>query len=366
MAMSPNFWKGRKVLLTGHTGFKGSWLALWLQKLGVELTGFSLALPTNPCLFEAAGVANGMRSISGDIRILEQLEGCLQEHEPEIVIHMAAQSLVRRSYRDPIETYTTNVIGTAHLLEAVRSTSSVRVVLVVTSDKCYEIHELERGYREEEAMGGFDPYSSSKGCAELVTSAYRNSFFNLRNYQEHGVAVASVRAGNVIGGGDWADDRIIPDVVNAFQAGRPALLRQPDAVRPWQFVLDPLHGYLMLAERLVNHGPEFAGAWNFAPDDKDSRTVSWLADQLAARWDKPVRWDKQADEQLHETTTLKLDSGKARSRLAWVPLQPLETTLSWIVDWYRQYFASGDAREITLNQIGRYQALISTCETVTN
>ncbi len=361
MGMNPEFWKGRKVVLTGHTGFKGSWLALWLQKLGVELTGFSLDLPSNPCLFEAAGVASGMRSITGDIRNLEQLKGCLTDHEPEIVIHMAAQSLVRRSYRDPIETYTTNVIGTANLLEAVRGTPSVSAVLIITSDKCYENHELERGYREEEAMGGFDPYSSSKGCAELVTSAYRSSFFNRSDYQQHGVAVASARSGNVIGGGDWADDRIIPDIINAYQAGRPALLRNPDATRPWQFVLDPLHGYLILAERLVSDGAEFAESWNFGPDDKHRKKVSWLADQLATGWREGARWEQHRDEQPHETTTLVLDSAKARSRLSWLPLQTLETTMSWIVEWYREYLMTGDARKITLDQIRCYENLMESC-----
>ncbi len=278
--VSPAFWKGKRVLVTGHTGFKGSWLSLWLQSMDAQVVGYALAPPTNPSLFEVAEVAKGMTSIIGDIRDLEHLRRVFAEHKPEIVIHMAAQPLVRYSYIEPVETYSTNVMGTVNLLEAVRSTGSVKAVVNVTSDKCYENREWVWGYRENEAMGGYDPYSNSKGCAELVTSAYRNSYFHPEKYGTHGVAIASGRAGNVIGGGDWAGDRLIPDIVRAIMQGKPVNIRSPHAIRPWQHVLEPLSGYLVLAQKLYEEGAAYAEGWNFGPNDEDAKPVQWIVEKL--------------------------------------------------------------------------------------
>ena len=275
MVVNSAFWKDKRVLLTGHTGFKGSWLSLWLQSMGAQVTGYALAPPSNPSLFDVAEVGKGMTSIIGDIGDLERLRAVFAEHKPEIVIHMAAQALVRYSYVEPVETYSTNVMGTVNLLEAVRGTDSVRAVVNVTSDKCYENREWVWGYRENEAMGGFDPYSNSKGCAELVTAAYRNSYFHPGQYKEHGVAIASGRAGNVIGGGDWADDRLIPDIMRAITQGKPVNIRNPHAIRPWQHVLEPLSGYLLLAQKLFEDGPAYAEGWNFGPNDEDAKPVQW-------------------------------------------------------------------------------------------
>jgi CDP-glucose 4,6-dehydratase len=277
LGMNPSFWKHKKVLLTGHTGFKGSWLSLWLQDLGADVTGYSIDVPTDPSLYGAADVGDGMDSVTGDVRDLASLRSSVDKAGPEIIIHMAAQSLVRRSYADPVGTYDTNIMGTVNLLEAVRDVSGVRVIIVVTSDKCYDNEEHEQGYCEGDPMGGYDPYSSSKGCAELVTAAYRNSFFNNADFDRHETAVASVRAGNVIGGGDWAEDRLIPDIVAAFQSGRSPDIRNPQSVRPWQFVLDPLNGYLTLAESMWNDARAFAGAWNFGPDDSNAKEVGYVA-----------------------------------------------------------------------------------------
>ena len=271
--MNPSFWRSKKVFFSGHTGFKGSWLCLWLQQLGAEVTGYALAPPTSPSLFEVAHVAQGMKSLCGDIRDGAALAKAMREAVPDIVIHMAAQPLVRRSYLDPVETYSANVMGTVHLLEAVRQTQSVRAVVNVTSDKCYENKEWVWGYRESDPMGGFDPYSNSKGCAELVTAAYRNSFFNPAKYSEHHVALASVRAGNVIGGGDWAEDRLIPDILAAFEKSQPVVIRNPHAIRPWQHVLEPLAGYLQLAQKLYEDGATYAEGWNFGPNDEDAQPV---------------------------------------------------------------------------------------------
>ena len=273
-----DFWRGRRVFLTGHTGFKGGWLALWLQRLGADVTGYALDPPTTPSLFAVARVGAGMRSIINDIRDAETLAQAMREAQPEIVIHMAAQPLVRYSYQAPVETYATNVMGTVHLLEAVRQTDSVRAVVNVTSDKCYENREWVWGYRENEPMGGYDPYSNSKGCAELVTAAYRNSYFNPAQYSQHGVALASARAGNVIGGGDWAEDRLIPDILRAIAAGEAVNIRSPHAIRPWQHVLEPLSGYLLLAQRLIEDGPAHAEGWNFGPSEEDARPVQWIVE----------------------------------------------------------------------------------------
>jgi len=355
LVINSDFWKGKKVLVTGHTGFKGSWLSLWLQNLGANVTGYSLPPPTNPNLFEIAHVADKMNSIIGDVRDLEHLISCFAENKPEIIIHMAAQSLVRVSYDNPVETYSTNVMGTVNVLEAVRHTDSVKVVIIVTSDKCYENQEWVWGYRENEPMGGHDPYSNSKGCAELVTSAYRQSYFDAERYPLHGVAVASTRAGNVIGGGDWAKDRLISDIVNAFMEKRPVMIRHPNAIRPWQHVLEPLHGYLMLAERLWEKGPIFAEGWNFGPNEQDAKPVSYVVDRLAQLWGKDAYWKNDASPHPHEANYLKLDCSKAKSRLKWLPKLSLGTALEWIIEWYQSYCQNEDMRSVTENQINRYQ-----------
>lgn len=352
--MNPAFWRGKRVFLTGHTGFKGSWLSLWLQQLGAEVTGFALA-PHAPSLFDAAGVASGMRSLEGDIRDAGTLQAALREARPDIVIHMAAQALVRYSYANPVETYSTNVMGLVHLFEAVRATPGVRAVVNVTSDKCYENREWAWGYRENEPMGGYDPYSNSKGCAELVTSAYRSSFFNPDTHSQHGVALGSGRAGNVIGGGDWAQDRLIPDMMRAIAAGEPVRIRSPHAIRPWQHVLEPLSGYLTLAEHLYEHGPAFAEGFNFGPHDTDARPVQWIVERLCASWGDGAGWELDAAPQPHEATYLKLDCSKARARLGWQPRWSLADTLGHIVDWHKAHAGGADMRAFTLAQIGVYQ-----------
>lgn len=352
--MDTGFWQGRRVLLTGHTGFKGSWLALWLQKMGADVTGVSLDPPTRPSLYEQARVAEGMRSLRADIRDQQALLDIFREARPEVVFHLAAQSLVRRSYQEPVETYASNVMGSVHVLEAVRSTPGVKVVVNVTSDKCYENQEWVWSYRETDPMGGYDPYSSSKGCAELVTAAYRNSFFNPRSHADHGVALASVRAGNVIGGGDWADDRLIPDIMRAIEAGMPVRIRNPNAIRPWQHVLEPLSGYLALAEKLYSAGPEFAEGWNFGPADTDARPVQWIVDRLTRIWGEGASWELDGDSHPHEAGYLKLDISKVRSLLDWQPRWTLHQALEKIVDWQRAARSGADMREVTLAQIDTY------------
>ena len=355
--MNPGFWQRKRVLLTGHTGFKGSWLSLWLQSMGAQVTGYALAPPTNPSLFEIAEVGQGMTSVIGDIRDLPKLQSVFAEHQPEIVIHMAAQPLVRYSYQNPVETYFTNVMGTVHLLEAVRNTSGIKAVVNITTDKCYENREWVWGYRENEPMGGFDPYSSSKGCAELVSSAYRTSFFNANNYAQHGVATATVRAGNVIGGGDWAQDRLIPDTLAAFEQGRRVDIRNPYAIRPWQHVMEPLRGYLTLAEQLFEHGPSFGESWNFGPNDEDAKPVGWVVEQIAALWGTDSQWHIDNGEHPHEAHFLKLDISKARSRLDWHPALRLKEALALIVDWSKQRSAGANMRQLTLDQLRTYQTL---------
>ena len=298
--MNPVFWKDKRVLITGHTGFKGSWLSLWLQSMGAKVVGYALAPPTNPSLFEVARVGLGMTSVIGDIRDLVHLQVVLTEHQPEIVIHMAAQPLVRYSYLEPVETYSTNVMGTVNLLEAVRHTKSVKAVVNVTSDKCYENREWVWGYRENEAMGGYDPYSNSKGCAELVTAAYRSSYFHPEKYKEHGVAIGSGRAGNVVGGGDWAEDRLIPDMMRAISQGKPVSIRNLGSIRPWQHVLEPLSGYLLLAQELYGNGPEFAEAWNFGPNEDDAKPVAWILDNLTKTWGDGATWKLDGGDHPHE------------------------------------------------------------------
>jgi len=352
--VNAGFWKGKRVLLTGHTGFKGSWLSLWLQSMGAQVTGFSLAPPTSPSLFEVAKVAEGMTSIVGDIRDLSHLRAVFAEHQPEIVIHMAAQALVRYSYVEPVETYSTNVMGTVNLLEAVRGAGSVKAVVNVTSDKCYENKEWAWGYRENEPMGGFDPYSNSKGCAELVASAYRNSFFNSDTYQQHGVALASARAGNVIGGGDWAEDRLIPDIMRAISGNDPVSIRNPHAIRPWQHVLEPLSGYLLLAQKLYEAGTAYAEGWNFGPNDEDAKPVQWIVERLTQSWGEGSSWILDGGDHPHEAHYLKLDCSKAKAQLDWQPRWHLNATLDKIVEWQKNYLRGADMRAVTLAQIDTY------------
>jgi CDP-glucose 4,6-dehydratase len=352
--MDPSFWLGKKVFVTGHTGFKGGWLCLWLQQMGAEVTGFALAPPSEPSLFEQAGVAQGMASIIGDIRDGMAIMGAMNQAQPEIVIHMAAQALVRYSYSHPVETYGSNVMGQVHVLEAARQTPSARVVVNITSDKCYENQEWLWGYRETEPMGGYDPYSSSKGCAELVSAAYRNSYFNPAHYAEHRVALATARAGNVIGGGDWALDRLIPDIMRAIMAREPVSIRSPHAIRPWQHVLEPLSGYLTLAERLYREGVDFAEGWNFGPREVDARPVEWIVERLTTLWGEGASWRLDANPQPHEANYLKLDCAKAMTRLAWQPRWSLEQALRMIVAWHQGHLAGDDMRELTLAQIAEY------------
>lgn len=354
MVVNPAFWKDKRVLLTGHTGFKGSWLSLWLQSMGAQVIGYALAPPTKPSLFEVAEVGKGMTSIIGDIRDLERLRKVFAEHKPEIVIHMAAQPLVRYSYIEPVETYSTNVMGTVNLLEAVRQTSGVRAVVNVTSDKCYENKEWSWGYRENEPMGGYDPYSNSKGCAELVTAAYRNSYFHPEKYKEHGVALASGRAGNVIGGGDWAEDRLIPDIMRAITQGKPVNIRNPHAIRPWQHVLEPLSGYLLLAQRLYEEGAIYAEGWNFGPNDEDAKPVQWIVEKLTKSWGEGASWALDGGDHPHEAHYLKLDCSKAKARLDWHPRWNLDEALGSIIEWHRAHRDGKDMRELTLRQIGAY------------
>lgn len=351
------FWKGRRVFLTGHTGFKGSWLSLWLDALGADVTGYALDPPTQPNLFELAAVGGNIRSVAGDIRNFPRLKAAIAECRPEVVIHMAAQTVVRRGYQDPIETYSSNVMGTVHLLEALRQLKQPCAVVNVTSDKCYANREWVWGYREDEPMGGRDPYSNSKGCAELVTGAYRESFFPPASFQDHGVTLASARAGNVIGGGDWTSDQLIPDLMRAFLAGQSCLIRNPSAIRPWQFVLEPLRGYLRLAERLTKDPVRLACGWNFGPADSDARPVSWIAEKMAQLWGDHGSWVRDAGVHPHEDHYLKLDASRARAYLDWHPLLPLQQALDWIVEWYRAFQAGGNLRHLTQSQIERYQAL---------
>ena len=352
-----SFWNGRHVFLTGHTGFKGSWLSLWLNALGASVTGYALDPPTQPSLFEQAKVAGAVRSICADVRDFPQLKTAVAACRPDVVIHMAAQSVVRRGHEDPIETYSTNVMGTVHLLEALRQLGNPCLVVNVTSDKCYENREWVWGYRENEPMGGRDPYSNSKGCAELVTTAYRESFFPLASLERHGVAIASARAGNAIGGGDWTREQLIPDLMRAFLAGQPCLIRNPSAIRPWQFVLEPLRGYLMLVERLAEDAGRFASAWNFGPAEEDAKPVSWIANESARLWGNRASWRHDNGTHIREASTLKLDTSKTRVCLDWHPVLPLKLALDWIVEWYRAFQAGGDLQRLTRAQIDQYEGL---------
>ena len=351
-----SFWSGKRVFITGHTGFKGAWLSLWLAELGAEVTGFSLPAPTTPNLFAVARIRELTRHVDGDVRDLGALTAAMRAAKPEIVFHLAAQSLVRASYEAPVETFATNVMGTVNLLESVRHTDGVRSVVCVTSDKCYENRETGVACREDDAMGGYDPYSSSKGCSELVVSAYRRSYFNPERIAAHGVAVASARAGNVIGGGDWAKDRLVPDLMRGFAAGERPLVRLPDAVRPWQHVLEPLSGYLLLARRLAEGDAAAAEGWNFGPEEADAKSVGWVADRLAKLWGAGAGWDETGKPQPHEAAWLRLDCSKARNRLGWRPRWGLEEALRQTVAWGRAFANGEDMGDYTAGQIRRHSA----------
>lgn len=345
------FWQNKRVLVTGHTGFKGSWLTLWLQSMGANVCGVALAPPTTPSLFDLLDLAKHMQHNVVDIRNYDQVFQVISAFQPEIIFHMAAQPLVRLSYQQPVETYATNVMGTVHVLEAARRVGSVKAIVNITTDKCYENREWVWGYREDEPMGGHDPYSNSKGCAELVSSAYRKSFM-----QQAGIAMATVRAGNVIGGGDWALDRLVPDILRALQHQQPVQIRNPNAIRPWQHVLEPLSGYLLLAERLYQNGQQDAEGWNFGPRDEDAQPVQWIVEKLCEAWGNHATWSLQPGEHPHEANYLKLDISKARQRLHWFPRWPLQTALQHIADWHKAWLNGQDMRAMCLKQINLYQS----------
>jgi CDP-glucose 4,6-dehydratase len=352
VVVDPSFWRSRRVLVTGHTGFKGSWLCLWLQSLGAEVIGYSTGSPSSPCMYDLAEVGTAMTSIQGDIRDTEAVRDAFAAHRPEVVIHLAAQPLVRRSYVDPVGTYASNVMGTVNVLDAVRHTEEVRAVINVTTDKVYENREWEWGYREDEPKGGRDPYSNSKACSELVTSAFRESFFGA----DSRVAVATARAGNVIGGGDWGEDRLIPDIMRAAVDRQELMIRSPDAIRPWQHVLNPLSGYLKLAETLWE-SDEFADGWNFGPEDRDARPVGAILERLSELWGEPIAWRHDGGSHPHEAMYLRLDSSKARVRLGWIPRWDLDQALASIVSWYKAFQSGADLREHSLRQIEAFAAV---------
>ena len=350
-SVNQDFWRGKRVFLTGHNGFKGSWISLWLQSMGAELHGLALQPPTAPALFDEARIASGMQSTIGDIRDYPTVLAAMQACKPDIIIHMAAQPLVRYSYQEPVETFATNVMGTVHVLEAARQVGTAKAVINVTTDKCYENKEWVWGYREDEPMGGHDPYSNSKGCSELVTSAYRQSFF-----EQSGIALASARAGNVIGGGDWAADRLVPDILRAFENSQPVIIRNPHAIRPWQHVLEPLAGYLILAEQLYAKGQHFAGGWNFGPHDEDARPVQWIVERMVNAWGNEASWQLDNGDHPHEANYLKLDISKAKAKINWQPRWRLGIALDKIIDWHHSWLGKTDIQNTCLQQISDYQS----------
>lgn len=353
-----NPWQGRRIFITGHTGFKGGWLALWLAKEGALIRGYSLDPETQPNLFTAASIASVLDDVRGDICDLPRLQRAMKEFLPEVVFHLAAQPLVRRSYADPLGTYAVNVMGTAHVLEAVREVPTVRAVVCITTDKCYQNREWVWPYRENDPLGGYDPYSSSKACSEIVAAAYRSSFFPVEHLAEHRVAVATARAGNVIGGGDWSTDRLIPDLIRGFEAGQPVMIRHPEAIRPWQHVLEPLSGYIALAERLLAGEAQFASAFNFGPASDEAWPVERIATKLAGLWGEGGSWTSNSLPNVHEAYSLKLDSSKARTVLHWQPRFGIERALEWTVDWYRAMQRGESMRHVTAEQIALYEDIL--------
>jgi len=350
LEMNPGFWGKKSVFITGHTGFKGSWISLWLRRLGAEVTGYSLPPPTQPNLFSDSNLVKEMDSITGDVRDLPALESAVSKARPEVLIHLAAQALVRTSYTDPLDTISTNVMGTANVLDVCRRTPSLRAALIVTTDKCYEDNPAKRPYAETAPLGGKDPYSASKAAAEIVTASYRNSYFNGTQFPKS-PAIATCRAGNIIGGGDWAQDRLIPDLVRAFQQKRPAPIRNPHAVRPWQFVLDALRGYLILAEKAFTIGASFAESWNFGPSSEESsKPVGWMATEFGRHFDPPIQWQTDTAKHPHEAKTLELDSSKARARLEWKTQLTIPEILQWTAEWYRDSWTTRDAKTISEKQ----------------
>lgn len=350
------FWKRKKVFITGHTGFKGSWLCLWLHALGAKVTGYALSPPATPNLFDLCEVNTNINSIIADIRDTKALQKAINSVQPEIIIHMAAQSLVKESYKNPVETYSINVMGTVNLLEVVRNVKGIKVVINVTTDKCYENREWCWGYRENEPLGGYDPYSNSKACSELVTSAYRNSFFNPKNYQTHRAGLASARAGNVIGGGDWAPDRLIPDCFRALLTDQKIIIRNPESIRPWQHVLEPLSGYLLLAQKLYEDGPMYSVSWNFGPNEEDVRSVEWVVKRICEKWGQNASFKIDKRKHPHEAHLLKLDCSKARAELGWHPRWNLGKAIDKVVEWTRAYKENKNVRKVCLKQIEEYSS----------
>ncbi|NBC27276.1 MAG: CDP-glucose 4,6-dehydratase [Bacteroidetes bacterium] len=357
MGVDNVFWNGRRVLITGHTGFKGSWLSYWLSKLGANVRGYSLEPSSAPNLFTVLGISECADSVIGDIRNSEALKRSIVEFKPEIVIHMAAQAIVMDSYKDPIETFQTNIIGTANLLEAIRDCGSVKAVVCVTSDKCYENREWDYKYREIDSMGGWDPYSSSKGCAELVIASYRRSFFRGVEGSHH-AAIASARAGNVIGGGDWSNNRLIPDIIRSFKKKTPVVIRNPAAIRPWQYILDLLHGYILLAEKLYNEPENYSEAWNFGPSDDDEKSVEYITEKMIDAWGKGASWTLDEGANPHEASYLKLDSSKARMHLKWASKMNLDNSLTSLTNWYKNYYQGADMKKVSGYQLDEFQERI--------
>jgi CDP-glucose 4,6-dehydratase len=352
-------WQGRRVFLTGHTGFKGSWLALWLSRLGAQVRGYALDPCTEPNMFNLASVSTVIEDVRGDVRDYARLEASITEFRPEVVFHLAAQPIVRRSYADPVGTYATNVMGTVHLMEAIRKTPSVRAVVCVTTDKCYQNQEWIWPYRETDPLGGYDPYASSKACAEIVSAAYRSSFFPIERLHEHHVGLATARAGNVIGGGDWSEDRLIPDLVRGFLSRQPVLIRRPNAIRPWQHVLEPLHGYMMLAQKLLAEPARFATAYNFGPGDEDIWPVERIANKVVSLWGGGASWIQDSVPSVHEDHVLRLDASKARDELGWRPRLKIEAALEWTTAWYRAWNRGDSMSEFTQKQIAEYENLVA-------
>jgi len=355
--MNQKFWKDKTVLITGHTGFKGSWLSVILKKFGANVIGFSKDVPTEPSMYKIACVQDGITSIIGNINDSNHINQIFEENKPEIVIHMAAQAIVRESYKNPGETFLTNVIGTANVLDGIRNSEGIRVVIIVTSDKSYRPKKDHSKYSEDDPMGGYDPYSSSKGCAELVTACYRNSFFNPTKYSEHQIAISSVRAGNVIGGGDWGVDRLIPDIIRGIQNESNIKIRNPESTRPWQFVLDPIFGYITLAEKMWNNGQEFSQGWNFGPTQDEEKPVKWIIEYIKNHIDKKMNLEMDMSIQPHEEKYLRLDCSKVISKLGWRSKMNLEKTMSWTLNWYTEYMKGNNMEEFTEKQIDEFMAV---------